>query len=336
MSVIARLRTLAETLDPRVLHRTRVRLDEVRDRTRELEETTRLLGVRTEQLLTLQRENFQQRDDVDDLRAFLRPDALLPHVEQAIAAADLFTDPFPHCLVSDWLPPALYDTLLRAIPGSVFFADRPSHKQQIQVPPAIAPEFSRQVWEFVARDVVTRAAGPAIWRKFESHLDTYIRSLIPGAPDWRPHVAMHASDGRVMLRRPGYVIEPHRDPGWGFLTCLVYLARPGDNKEWGTQLYRVREDDKAPDETAYYVPGERCELVKSIPFRRNTMLVFLNGSGAHGASIPADAQPPDLERYLYQFRLGPTPSGIKWLLEHMPAEERARWAGLKTARVGSY
>ncbi len=313
---------------------TRVRLDEVRDRTRELEETTRMLGIRTEQLLTLQRENVRQRDNVDGLRAFLRPDALLPRIEQAIAAAELHTDPFPYCVVLDWLPPALYDTLLRGIPGPVFFADRLAHKQQIHVPPGIATDFSRQVWEFVAHDVVTGAVGPAVWTKFEAHLDAYIRSLIPGAPDWRPYVAMHASDGRLMLRRPGYVIAPHRDPGWGFLTCLAYLARPGDNTEWGTQLYRVREDDRAPDETAYYVPGERCELVKSIPFRRNTMLVFLNGSGAHGASIPADAQPAGLERYLYQFRLGPTPSGIKWLLEHMPAEKRPRWAGLKTTRAG--
>ncbi len=336
MSVMTRLRTLAETFDPRALQRTRARLDEVRDRTRELEETTRLLGVRTEQLLTLQRENVRQREDVDRLRAFLRPDAMLPHIEQAIAAAELHTDPFPYCVVSDWLPPALYDTLLRGIPSSVFFADRPSHKQQMQVPPELATDFSRQVWEFVARDVVTGAVGPAVWTKFDAHLDAYIRSLIPGAPDWRPHVTMHASDGRVMLRRPGYVIAPHRDPGWGFLTCLAYLARPGDNQAWGTQLYRVREDDKAPDETAYYVSGARCELVTSVPFHQNTMLVLLNGSGAHGAFIPSDAQPPELERYLYQFRLGPTPSSIKWLLEHMPSDERARWAGLKTTKVGGY
>ena len=61
-------------------------------------------------------------------------------------------------------------------------------------------------------------------------------------------ILLDPADGRILLRRPGYVIEPHRDPGWGFLTCLAYLARPGDNKEWGTQLYRVREDAKAPDD----------------------------------------------------------------------------------------
>ena len=33
-----------------------------------------------------------------------------------------------------------------------------------------------------------------------------------------------------MLRRPGYVIAPHRDPKWGFVTGLVYLASAGDNE----------------------------------------------------------------------------------------------------------
>jgi hypothetical protein len=266
----------------------------------------------------------------------LRKDVVLPHVREAIARAEIKTDPFPHCLVHDWLPPDVYELLLRAVPPSVFFSEKLSHKQQITVPPAVAPELSWCVWEFVAREVVTEAAGPALWEKFEPYADAYIRGLVPDAGDWHPHVQMHSSDGRLMLRRPGYVIEPHRDPGWGFVACLAYLARPGDSKDWGTQLYRVREDDKAPDETAYYVQKDRCELARSVPFRRNTMLVFLNGSGAHGASIPADAQPADLERHLYQFRFGPTPSGIKWLLEHMPADERARWAGLKTARASGY
>jgi hypothetical protein len=65
------------------------------------------------------------------------------------------------------------------------------------------------------------------------------------------------------------------------------------------------------------------------------MLVFLNSEGAHGASIPAD-QPKTLERYIYQFRLGPTPKAINRLISLMPPEQAAMWAGAKTARAGGY
>ncbi len=336
MGVMTRLRTLAETLDPRMLHRTRVQVDDIRDQARELREALNLVDVRTQQLIALQRGNVAQRQAVDEARAALVPERILPHVRDAILRAEIHTDPFPHCLVHDWLPADIYDLMLAALPPAVFFADRPRHRQQVTVPPVVAPDLSYLVWDFIAREVVTRAAGPALYERFEPHLDRYIRSLMATSEDWHGHVDMHSSDGRILLRRPGYVIEPHRDPGWGFLTCLVYLAKPGDNKEWGTQLYRVRGDEQAPDETAFYVDKSQCELARAVPYRRNTMLVFLNGTGAHGASIPADAQPPDLERYLYQFRLGPTPAAIKWLLERMSPEERARWDGLKTARVGGY
>jgi hypothetical protein len=66
------------------------------------------------------------------------------------------------------------------------------------------------------------------------------------------------------------------------------------------------------------------------------MLVFLNSAGAHGAFIPSDARPANLERYLYQFRLGPTTKTIGRLLELMPPERAARWAGSKVGRVASY
>jgi hypothetical protein len=63
------------------------------------------------------------------------------------------------------------------------------------------------------------------------------------------------------------------------------------------------------------------------------MLVFLNSVGAHGASIPADAKPANLERYVYQFRLGPDVRAIKQLMSLMPNDRRTRWAGAKAQKA---
>lgn len=334
-SVTRRLSKAAHLLNPVEFLRTLDRVDQLAQATRELTRSVDALRVRTEQLLTIERMDWELREEVEQLAATLDAGRIAAHVRQAIAAAPIHTDPFPHLLVENWLPPDTYATSIRALPPSVFFADRDESRQRLIVPFAVAPEFSRRVWRFVAHGIVGDMVGPALTEKLRPTLVEYIRSFCPDMP---PDIdlALHASNGRIMLRRPGYVITPHRDPKWGFVTCLVYLARRGDSETYGTQLYRVKNDEEAPSGKPYYVEESRCELVKSIPFRANTMLVFLNSTGAHGASIPADAQPPTLERYLYQFRLGPTNRTIAELLARMPEERRQLWAGAKSERADAY
>ena len=70
--------------------------------------------------------------------------------------------------------------------------------------------------------------------------------------------------------------------------------------------------------------GARCELVKVVPFRANSMLVFVNSGGAHGARIPDDA-PPELERYWYQFYVGPGLDELASLIADLPPDRQAMW-----------
>ena len=64
-----------------------------------------------------------------------------------------------------------------------------------------------------------------------------------------------------------------------------------------------------------------------LEFRRNRLLVFLNSVGAHSAHIPADAEPETLQRYIYQFRVGPTLDAIARLKSILPEERQPLWAG---------
>ena len=307
-------------------------MDQLAQATRDLSRSVDLLRVRTEQLLTIQQMDWERRQEVAELPAQLDEARTAAHVRRAVAAAPLRDEPFPYLVVHDWLPRDVYETIIRALPPSIFFADRDESRQRLIVPFGVAPEYSRRVWEFMAYRIVGGMLAPALSERLLPTLREYVRSFCPDMPD-DVDLTLHASNGRIMLRRPGYVITPHRDPKWGFITCLVYLARRGDNETYGTQLYRVRNDEEAPSGKPYYVEESRCELVTSVPFRANTMLVFLNSRGAHGASIPPGAQPPDLERYLYQFRLGPTNRTIAELLARMPEAQRALWAGAKADRA---
>src|SRR5688572_22730080 len=300
-NVLAKLSSAADLLRPRTFFRTLARVDQLVDATRELSSTVEALRVRTEQLISIERLNDEQRVDLQQLDVLLKAASISAHVSAAVKAAPLHLDPFPHVVVDTWLPPEVYETIVRALPPAVFFADREVSRQRLLVPFSFAPAYSRRVWHFVAEDIVGGALADALNAKFRDALRAYIGAF---CEPWlaHPDQRLHPSDGRILLRRPGYIIHPHRDPKWGFITGLVYLAREGDNEAYGTQLYRVRDDVEATNDKPLRFEDEECELVKAIPFRPNTLLAFLNSTGAHGASIPADA-PASLERYVYQFRL---------------------------------
>jgi hypothetical protein len=325
----ARLLSAADLLRPRTFFRTLARVDRIDDATRQLSTAVEALRIQTEQLMEVDRLNWDQQEHFKELDSLLDADAIGAHVKAAVGRAALETDPFPHVIVDEWLPPQVYAALVRALPPPVFFTEREVSRQRVRVPLEFAPMYAKRVWRFMADEVVGGSLSEALHGKFGDVLRQYAAGVCPGWPAQLERDGLHPSDGRIMLRRPGYVIEPHRDPKWGFIVGLIYVARENDAETYGTQLYRVRDDVSAPNDKPFYVDQTRCELVKSVPFRGNTILSFLNSHGAHGASIPEDAMPVNLERYLYQFRLGPDARTIKRLLALMPAEQRGPWMGGK-------
>ncbi|MBI4263568.1 MAG: hypothetical protein HY657_04265 [Acidobacteria bacterium] len=302
--------------------------------TRELAAAVEALRVQTEQLVAIERLNAEQEEDVRKLDVLFGNRACISaHVRAAVESATLDRDPFPHIVVDRWLPDDVYQTMLRALPPAVFFVDRvPMARHRLLVPFDFGPLYSRRVWRFIAQDIVEGTLGPALQDRFREPPNAYIGTFCPRWLD-EPDQRLRVSDGRIMLRRPGYVIDTHRDPKWGFLTALIYLARDGDNEAYGTQLYRVRDDVEAQDEKPLRLDPKRCELVKSAPFRPNTLLAFLNSTGAHGAAIPSGSTPPTLERYVYQVRMGPDSAGIRRMVSLMSSERSESWSGKKLQRA---
>ena len=329
----SRVAAAADLLRPRTLFRTLSRVDSLADRTRELTHAVETLRIQTDQLLTIQRVDWDKRFELARVDKMLDAGRIEAHINAAFDRTPLELEPYPHIVIQNWLPEDVYARVVEAMPASIFFArDGDEHWA---VPSGIAPLYSRQVWAFVANTIVGRLVHDALNRKFQDAICRYVRSFVPALPS-DIDLTLHPSDGRIMLRRPGYYLAPHRDPKWGFVTGIVYLGRQGDDEAHGTQIYRVRDDAEAPTSRVYYPEPEKCQLVRDVPFRANTMLAFLNSDGAHGASIPADAQPANLERYIYQFRLGPTGKVIKRLTDLMPPEQAAMWEGAKTVRASGY
>ena len=276
--------------------------------------------------------NDVERKDIAALDERLDMARTLAHVETVVNRAELVMDPFPHIVADPILPKEIYKLVLKAIPPEPFFPDKDPIKQNIRVPIEFAPIFSGRVWDFV--DLVARECiVPAVLKKFREPLAAHYNTIFgEGFGDRARKLPQSVSGGRLMLRRPGYHLDPHRDPKRALVTCLMYLARPGDSETWGTQIFRVTGDKEAPYTQTYYPAqsGNQVELVHLVPFKPNTALIFLNSGGAHGADIPADA-PAGLERYSFQFYVGPGGPELDALIKELPPDRQARWVGKSEA-----
>jgi len=305
------------------------RLAEINARLVDLTKAIELLVQRESQLRAVAMTDAALQDASADLTAICDEAGIITHVREAVARAYLVREPLPYMVVSNVLPSEFYDAIVRGIPPYELFADRPRNKQQLKVPLAYGPAYSRVVWKFLVEVALERSFQLAIIEKFREPLGDWIAREWPqlASDPLGPPMQLHSTDGRILLRSRGYRIQPHRDPKWGFITVLLYLTRPGDSERWGTQIYAVDEDAPADAISPHWIDPARCRLAADVPFRRNTALVFLNSCGAHGASIPEDAEPADLQRYIYQFRIGPTKAAIESLVKMLPPQRRAAWEG---------
>ena len=298
---------------------------ELLDHVKTLNHTLADISRRESQLRAVLTRDTELEDALPALDRMLLDAGTGAHIAHAIERVKVRRDPCPYAVVDNVLPKELYAAVIRGLPPVEVFSDRPLNKQQLTVPFHLAPLYSQRVWRFLADVVVPQFVVPAVVARFRPALDEWIVQNWPEVPP--ASVELHNSDGRIMLRRRGYRIPPHRDPKWAFITGILYLARRHDSEAWGTQLFAVDEDQEARGAAPHWIDAARCRLVTEVAFKPNRLLLFLNSVGAHGAHIPEDAQPETLERYIYQFRIAPTVDSMAKLKATLPEDRRALWAG---------
>jgi hypothetical protein len=257
-------------------------------------------------------------------------DRIRAHVCNAVSNAAVDTEPTTHAVISSVLPPDFYELLSRSIPPSELFPDRDPVKQDWEMEAlGQAPDLTRQVWSFFDDYVVRELLAPAIFARFRhavaGHYAQTGGASFGAAAAEIPHAP---TAGRIQLRRPGYHLRPHLDPKRVVITGLLYLAREGDSEEFGTQLFRVNGRFTHLGTKTFFPEEEglTCEVARSVPFRANTLLAFVNSGAAHGATLPPDA--PLDERYAFQFYIKPDDGKLKKLLQDLPEDVRATWKGL--------
>jgi hypothetical protein len=288
------------------------------------------LQARIDRCISVYVQDGKSAAKVNDFRASIDRAGILAHVTSAVGRAELQLDPCPHLVVDAVFPDYFYDRLIDSLPPPVFFEKTADLRDEMPVPFVMAPAFSRAVWD-VFHEVVEQALLPAVITAFQPALDDFVRSSWPALGSWHHSgITLRAANPRLMLRRRGYLIKPHRDPRWAFLVALFYAAPRSAAHTFGTQLYRLVRERDEPHTSPLWLAPEECQLARDVPGIGNSALIFLNSTGAHGASVPDDA-PADFLRYVYQARFSPDAPTKARLLELLTGggAARDRWVATR-------
>ena len=282
-------------------------------------------GYRRLLVADLDRRNERELQALDARLPF---DRIRDHVIAALERTPVDTAPTSHLVVENLFPDDFYDLLIRTMPPRELFSDRDPVKQDFEIDALeTAPALTARVWRFFDQQIVAEVLAPALLARFRPAVVRHYAATGGGAFAERAAAIPHRSfAGRIQLRRPGYELKPHLDPKRVVITGLIYFARPGDADAFGTQLFEVDRPFVQAGMKTFFPEqhGMRCTLAKTVPFRPNTMLAFVNSGAAHGASLPPGA--PLQERHAYQFYLKPIDGELKTLLRDLPEAARAPWS----------
>ncbi len=279
-------------------------LDDLKSSIDRLQHAVDAAGEQLRLLAAARKDDLDAVDDLPGLAASLEQtaDAIDAHLAGAVARAAVSLDPFPHVIIDDLLPADLYASMLETLPPGGFWRSSGRGRDYWEVDSDVGPWRTEVVWRFVDRRVIDGLLRPRLEQAFAAPLaalwsDSF--GLDPACVRYR------TAEGRLQLRRKGYRLRAHLDPPHAALTGLFYLARPGEDARYGTALYRPSSPSPVKRQGIYYPEdhGIALDNVATVPFKANSLLVWMTALGPHGADLTSEDVPKSLERHTYQFQI---------------------------------
>ena len=235
-----------------------------------------------------------------------------------ITSADIRTDPYPHILVRDVMDPAVYAALSEGFPPfSKIGWDSPR------------PPPSNQRYQLSACQIVDHPDMPEVWKRFTAlhSSPAFFAQVAALFRDHWPQVLLRHLGGSLLGHSMGLFLRDndkglrilqdarieintpvtagpsssrgaHLDTPNRLFTGLLYLRHPDDDAVGGDlELFRWTRGPVGPLDS-YRLPDDAVEVVATIPYRANQLVMFPQGLNAiHGVGI---RQPtPHTRRYVF-------------------------------------
>jgi len=190
---------------------------------------------------------------------FRRPSELEKHLLARLEAAEVVLQPFPHLWLDSALPDALYEDLMEKMPTLKQYENIGKVRNVSGYPKRFVSEPKQVVWKETVKQLRSGFLRQALCRKF---------GVDPAG--------LH--DETLLIRdKAGYKIGPHTDEPRKVISALFYL-----HGSEGTSLYTPKEKGFTCNGGPHY-DFKEFKRVKTVPFERNSLFVFLKTNNSfHG------------------------------------------------------
>jgi hypothetical protein len=228
--------------------------------------------------------------------------------------ADINEWPFPHIVIENALPDALYDKLAREFPASEVLLD--GRKLE-----------SNKSYHYNANRILSNSSLSETWREFVSHhvsthfyqdtialIGDHLRRLHPDieaqiektlkslstsvrfAEEFRD-VALECqiAYGSPVVKASRF-LGPHVDREVALFAGLLYFRLDEDDSTGGDlEFYRFKGGERAYAKERRRVPDHLVERAKVVTYARNKFVFFLNSpESLHGVSMRSETKFPRL------------------------------------------
>lgn len=239
-------------------------------------------------------------------------DALQASLLRGVCRNDIETEPFPHVVVRDAMPPAAYRDFAAHTPhyeAVSWEGNRTSNRRfSSPAPFLLADPRVHDTWKSLVRthtspgffaEIVAlfasfwSLANPGLVDRF-GPLDALRAGRVEGHDDDGSAAAFHSFDvlldarfevntpvhGAASSVRRGHLDNPNR-----VYSGLFYLRAPEDDSAGGDlELYRWKAGRPGATDR-HEIPDAELESVKRVPYAANTLVLFPNGPNAlHGVT----------------------------------------------------
>lgn len=239
-----------------------------------------------------------------------RTPRMLSHVGQG----DIVTEPYAHCTERDVVPAALYEELAAGFPSlAVIVNDRTDFGSNEAVRMTVKQVLSDRRIAPLWREFFEYHTSADYWRDVTRLFAAHFRREFPGLEervgraygDWRVVPRGYAGEAEVRLdcqfvmntpvTRKSSVKTAHIDLCDKIFSALFYMRDPGDRSAGGDLgLYDWRREPRFIKHRALH---RDVSLVKTVPYRANSYLCFVNSAQAvHGVSPRDETDVP--RRYI--------------------------------------
>jgi len=213
---------------------------------------------------------------------------------------NLHLDPYPYIVIENALPQDLYDRLASEYPEQILDGATTGFRDFRYKQSNFSKKFITPLWQnFI--DFHTS-------KKYKTQV---IQALLPGMRKYYPEITDKYLDIDVSLRHGGkarttaamevqFVMNsadsekirtPHLDQAKELFACLFYMKKPEDTSTGGDLVIYKKLEKDMKFHLGRVAPTAKIQEVARIPYKANTLVIFLNSSDSvHGVSPRINAE----------------------------------------------